>query len=146
MDKRPPISIRLAVLADAPAIAVLAGELGYPTSILAMSLRLAALLEHRGDAVFVAEQSTVVGWLHISAVRSLESEAFAEIRGLVVAGNRRGSGIGSALVNAAEQWAMGQGFQKIRVRSNSVRSKAKLFYEKLSYAVVKNQNVFDKPL
>lgn len=135
--------VRAAESRDTPAIAALAGQLGYPTSPDEMSRRLAGLDDR--DAVFVAEDGgTCVGWIQVSVVESLESGRFAEIRGLVVGETQRGSGIGAALVRAAEEWGKERACPKVRVRSNVVRERTHRFYERLGYRVVKSQKVFDK--
>jgi GNAT superfamily N-acetyltransferase len=135
--------VRPAEVRDVPALATLAGELGYPTSVDEMSRRLAALVDR--DAVFVAEHDGVcVGWIQVSIVEALESGRFAEIRGLVVAEGQRSGGVGAALVRAAEEWARERACPKVRVRSNVVRERTHRFYERLGYRAVKSQKVFDK--
>ena len=140
-------TIRVAEVADVAAIASLSGELGYPASEAQIASRLAPLAASDADAVFVAvANEVVVGWIHVGAIRSLESEEFAEIRGLVVASSERGRGAGSRLVAAAEAWARERSFAKLRVRSNAVRTETRVFYERRGFRVTKTQNVFDKPL
>ena len=135
--------IRAAEPRDIPALAALAGQLGYPTSGDEMARRFAALDDR--DAVFVAEiDGACVGWIQVSAVATLESGTFAEIRGLVVGEAERGSGVGAALVGAAEEWARARGCGKVRVRSNVIRERTHRFYERLGYRVTKSQKVFDK--
>jgi GNAT superfamily N-acetyltransferase len=135
--------IRAAEPRDLDAIAVLAGQLGYPATSEAMARRLAALGER--DAVLVADDGgACVGWIHVSVIDSLESDRFAEIRGLVVDERQRGGGAGAALVGAAEAWARNRGCPRVRVRSNVVRERTHRFYERLGYRAVKSQKVFDK--
>jgi GNAT superfamily N-acetyltransferase len=129
---------------DVSSLAVLAGELGYPTSTAAMHVRLAGLMSAADHAIFVAEGESILGWIHVSVMRSLESDAFAEIRGLVVAETHRGLGIGTRLVAQAEAWARTAGCRRIRVRTNVVRDEARRFYAKLGFVVKKTQEVFDK--
>jgi GNAT superfamily N-acetyltransferase len=139
------MNVRAARAGDAAAIATLAGELGYPSSEEQMSARLAALRVD-SDIVLVATMNEdVVGWIHIAIIHQLESDAFAEIRGLVVTATERGNGTGSQLVAAAEEWARERA-TKIRVRSNITRIETRAFYEKRGYIVTKTQNVFDKKL
>lgn len=76
----------------------------------------------------------------------LEDGAFAELAGLVVDESVRGSGVGAALLAAAEDWARAQGFASMRVRSNVIRERAHRFYEREGYARIKAQAVFRKPL
>jgi GNAT superfamily N-acetyltransferase len=140
------VDIRIAVVADAPKLAALAGELGYPATAEQMLKRLEAASIESRHRIFVAELDSVVGWIHVALVHSLLSELSAEIRGLVVADSHQGGGIGSQLVAAAERWAREQGCTRIRVRTNVLREKARVFYAKLGYQVTKRQEIFDKTL
>src|SRR5512135_2814521 len=100
--------IRDATLPDAGAIARLSGELGYPSEEAAVKGRLAHLLS-RPDAhavmVSVDGRGAVTGWVHASVERTVESDPYAEIRGLVVEEARRGRSLGEALVRASVAWA-----------------------------------------
>ena len=138
--------IRPAERRDIARIAALAGELGYPSTADEMARRLAALGWR--DAVLVADDDggACVAWIHVGIIDSLESDRFAEIRGLVVAEASRGAGIGAALVRAAEEWARGRGCPRVRVRSNVLRERTHRFYKRLGYRVGKSQKVFDKSI
>ena len=139
--------IRPALASDAAAIASLSEQLGYPSTGGQIASRMTALHARGGTAIFVAESDgAVVGWVAVREDLVLESGAFAEIAGLVVAETQRGRGIGEALVGAAEAWARERGHGRMRVRSNVVREKAHRFYERLGYTITKRQAVFDKPL
>lgn len=141
------MNIRLATLEDAPAIASLAGELGYPTNAAEMRTRLAALLQSEDSAVFVGVAGVaVIGWANVAAVRLVESEPYAELRGLVVASALRSRGVGARLLHAAEEWARARGLVRIRVRSNVTRERTHAFYERHGYTITKSQKVFDKRL
>lgn len=137
--------VRPAEPRDVGALAALTGELGYPTSADAMASRFAAVRDDDRNAVFVADDDgACIGWIHVSVVESIESDTFAEIRGLVVSEARRGAGAGAALVTRAEEWAREKGCAKVRVRSNLIRERTHRFYERLGYRVVKSQKVFEK--
>jgi ribosomal protein S18 acetylase RimI-like enzyme len=137
------MTIRYAVLDDAPAIAALATQLGYPSQSEETEARLLDVLERPDNAVLVAEEEGfVVGWLQVVGTHYIDSEPFALITGLVVAETLRSRGIGAALVEAAVEWAAGHGYRTIRVRSNVVRERAHAFYERLGFSRVKNQVVF----
>jgi GNAT superfamily N-acetyltransferase len=139
------VKIRTATIDDAPMLATLAGELGYPASPAEITARFAAMTAF--DAVLVAVLGeTPVGWIHVSLVTLLESPRYAEIRGLVVLSALRSRGIGAALVEQAEAWARANGLTRIRVRSNALRERTHTFYERLGYTTTKTQKVFDKPL
>ena len=146
MEKKTNATIRDAKVSDAAALAALAGELGYPTTSAEMERRLEALRSDPKHRVFVAERDGLLGWIHVSMINALESESFAEIRGLVVSESYRGSGIGTQLVIAAEKWANEKRCNRIRVRTNVVRVEARAFYKKLGYVSKKTQDVFDKSL
>lgn len=131
--------------ADAPALAGLSGQLGYPST----PAQIAARLERLGaaDRVLVAEaDGRVAGWIHVRGTRSLESEPWAEIAGLVVDEGVRGRGIGRELVEAACLWAGEQGYGEVRVRSNVLRAAAHRFYERQGFRTVKTQAVFSRRL
>lgn len=141
-------TIRTARSYDAPAIAELCGELGYPSTRQQMVKRLAAIEGNADGRVFVAEdgQGRVIAWLQVALAAQLCDEACAEVTGLVVAQPMRGQGIGGQLVDAAEAWARTRGAVRIRVRSRQERERAHQFYERAGYERVKTQVVFSKPL
>ncbi len=138
-----PMAIRPCRPADAQAVAELATELGYPTDEAQAGARLAWLLDRDDERILIAEDDgIVVGWLHAREVRSLESEPFGEIAGLVVAAPRRGEGFGKALVQAALAWAAERGLATLRVRSNVVRTETHRWYQAAGFTLLKTQAVF----
>lgn len=141
-------AIRPAAPGDAPEIARLAGQLGYPTTPERIVARLEALFAAPANAVLVAENPAggLAGWIHVGTIRWLESEPCAEIGGLIVDEACRGAKLGERLVAAAIGWAEREGFGEIRVRSNVVRADAHRFYERLGFARTKAQQVFRLPL
>ena len=148
MSERATVLIRPMLAEDAAAVAALAGELGYPASAPDIERRYRAFERDPDARLLVAQGSdgVVVGWIHVQGLHFLESDARAEIEGLVVAAAARRTGIGQSLVRAAEEWAIGRGLRLIGVRSNQVRTDARMFYERMGFAVVKTQNVFRKTL
>lgn len=142
------VSIRTARLEDAPAIAVLATQLGYPTSAEQAEARLRDVLSRSDGAVLVAEDEdgAVIGWVHVTGAYGVQNDPFAEIAAMVVDENRRSQGIGAALVEAAADWASQNGFRTVRVRSNVVRERTHAFYERLGFRRTKTQVVFAKPI
>ncbi len=140
------INIRNAIKSDTEFLAKLAGELGYPTTAKEMKNRFDKLPSETQHGIFIAELDSIVGWIHVAIINTLESDSFAEIIGLVVAETHRDMGIGTKLVSKAENWAQNKGCNKIRVRTNTVREKTKLFYKKLGFNTKKTQEVFDKTL
>ena len=140
-------TIREARPDDAPSLARLATQLGYPTTAEEAAHRTANVLGRPGHAVYVAEvDGEIAGWLHVEESISLESEPSAEIEGLIVDEAHRGFGIGAGLVAEAERWALSRGAALLRVRSNVIRVRARRFYEREGFVVTKSQNNFVKSL
>ena len=104
------LKIRRARSSDAPRLAELTGQLGYPATAAQLKQRLRRIQPASHNAVFVAESSRdgVVGWLHVSKQHLLESEECAELKGLVVAEGQRSLGAGACLLVAAEDVAEGK--------------------------------------
>ena len=142
------LSIRAARSDDAAALADLSTQLGYPASADTLRDRLARVRTHGVGEVFVAADAhdRVLGWTHVVPRLHLEEAPFAELAGLVVGDGARGSGVGAALLSAAEEWARRNGFAHFRVRSNVVRERAHRFYLRDGYVERKRQVVFDKAL
>jgi len=142
------LKIRRAKSADAPQIALLTGQLGYPATTAQIRERLRGIQAVSQNAVFVAEAANygVIGWLHVSKEPLLESEIRAEVNGLVVAEGQRSLGAGAQLLAAAEDWARKHGCKSMSVRSNVIRERAHQFYERHGYEHYKTQKSFRKPL
>ncbi len=141
------IVIRPAGEDDAPAIAGLSGQLGYPSSVADSAERLKTVLGSTEHGVFAAcDGDDVVGWVHVFLALRVESGPFAELGGFVVSASHRRRGVGRALLAAAEDWAASRGVRKLRVRSRLEREDARAFYENLGFSVTKAQRVFDKCL
>jgi GNAT superfamily N-acetyltransferase len=146
--KESKLKIRHAKTADAPRLAELTGQLGYPATAAQLRKRLRAIRPASQNAIFVADSSKdgVIGWLHVSKEPLLESEIRAEVNGLVVADGQRSLGAGALLIEAAEDWARKHGCKSMSVRSNVIRERAHKFYERNGYEHYKTQKSFRKPL
>ena len=143
------IATRRARLADAPAIAELSGQLGYPASPQEVAERLARLLWRPHDtAVLIAESPAheVIGWLHVSLLPLLEVPLRAEMNSFIVAEGQRSLGAGAKLLEAAEQWAKKKGCKDISARSNVIRDRAHAFYVRNGFEHYKTQKAFRKDL
>jgi ribosomal protein S18 acetylase RimI-like enzyme len=134
--------------ADAPRLASLSAELGYPVAEETMRARLARLVARPTDLVLVAQpaEGAVVGWVHAAEQELLEAERRCEILGLVVDAAHRGRGAGRRLVHAVEEWAASRGLELVTVRSNVSRLESHPFYERLGYVRVKTQHAYRKRL
>ncbi len=144
----PQFTIRNAIPDDAPALAALSPTLGYPSSPQDVRERLEPITRSHDDSVLVAcmPDGSVAAWVHVFLARRIETDMFAELGGLVVAEDRRGMGIASGLLKAAEEWATARGAARIRVRSRSSRADAHAFYRQRGFTLVKEQHVFEKNL
>src|SRR6266566_3070730 len=142
------LRIRRAKSDDAPQIAVLSTQLGYPATAAQMRKRLLGINPTSQHAVFVADsdKNGVIGWIHVSRQPLLEAEIRAEVNGLVVAEGQRSRGAGAKLLAAAENWARQHGCKGMSVRSNVIRERAHQFYERHGYEHYKTQKSFRKPL
>jgi GNAT superfamily N-acetyltransferase len=142
------MEVRLAAKNDAEALALLAGDLGYPSTSAQVRERLGGVEGDPRHATFVAvaRSGEIVGWIELAENRSLAHDARAEITGLVVDSAHRGEGVGRLLVERGEVWARERGLGAIGVRSNVTRDGAHAFYLGLGYAVAKSQKVFRKAL
>ncbi|MBK6915140.1 MAG: GNAT family N-acetyltransferase [Ignavibacteriales bacterium] len=138
------LNIREAMKSDTAALAALSGELGYPVTLLQMEGRYDKLSTKSDNCIYVAELDSIVGWIHIAVIQSLESNPFVEICGLVVAESHRGTGIGTRLIAMVESWARENGYNHIRVRTNVLREETRRFYGQVGFQPKKTQEVFDK--
>jgi GNAT superfamily N-acetyltransferase len=148
MQRAMTMQIRTARLADAPRLAELSTQLGYPSTAAQVEARLARLPADGSHIVYVAEQEggSVVGWVHVHANPTVETDARAEVAGLVVDLRCRNAGIGRRLMEAAENWAREKGLPAVTLRSNIIREGARRFYESLGYTLIKTQHAFRKEL
>ena len=141
------VRIRPAGLDDAPAIARLAGELGYPSTEEEIRERLCILLAGERHLVAAAVAGgEVVGWIAAEERLSLDAGERAELTGLVVGAAARRAGVGRALVAQAERWAAARGLGLVTVRSNAARLESHPFYERLGYVRSKTQHYYRKSL
>ena len=137
------LQMREATVADAPVLTDLSRQLGYPMTVRELEHNLAIILQHKNEQIFVAcMDGMVIGWIHVVIRLTLESGSFAEICGLVVDQSARSKGIGAKLVESASGWCRSNGEQKLRLRTNRVRTEAHRFYERLGFREIKEQKVY----
>ena len=129
------MQIRNADRGDAAAIAGLLGQLGYPASADAAASRIARMLREQGQHILVADdEGRAVGMATVIVRHVINNDApFARLASIVVAEDKRGKGIGEALVRRAEIIAREAGCFAIEVTSAEHRAGALRFYERLGY-------------
>jgi GNAT superfamily N-acetyltransferase len=142
------LRIRAANSGDAPALSRLLGQLGYPTESHQIPDRLEKLRARPGTTVLVAETppGEVVGAVTVHLFDSLHtSEPTAWLTAVIVDESARGRGIGSAMVERAEEWALQHGAHRIALTSASHRTRAHQFYKDRAYEQtgVRLAKVFD---
>jgi GNAT superfamily N-acetyltransferase len=141
----PEVKVRAARVEDAPALARLSGQLGYPATIEQILARMAVIQDDPSSGLFVAEMSgAVVGWMHLLNQHLIEYGSRVEVAGLVVDEAARGRGIGRCLMDRAEEWTRERGSHTIHLRSNVTRAGAHAFYEHLGFKHVKTSKTFRK--
>jgi len=131
-----PLKVRPATSADATALSRLLGQLGYPTDPAEIPQRIEKLYARPGTTVLVAEggQGDVVGVVTVHLFQTMHaSEPVAWLTTLVVDEKARGRGIGSALVERAEDWAIQHGARRMSLTSAPHRTHAHDFYKTRDY-------------
>jgi GNAT superfamily N-acetyltransferase len=131
-----PPTVRPASPEDAPGVAALLIELGYPgDSVEQVRERLARWTRAGNAEVLVAEyQARLAGAVAVAAIPHFEHDGnWGRIVALVVAEGNRGRGIGRLLVESAEQAALGLGCVSMELTSARRRPEAHPFYRALGY-------------
>lgn len=140
-------TLRPAAAADAAAIATLLTQLGYPTTADEARARLEALAGAAPmDRVIVAElDGRVVAVMTLHLVPEIHRpRPNGRVTALVVDERVRGRGVGRAMMAEAERIFRADGAGILELTSNSRRTDAHRFYERLGY--VKTSFRFAKEL
>ena len=138
------MTIRKANVKDADYIVALSKEMGYNPDKSELIEKVKRIRKDEGNIIYVACNTSLVGWIHVSLVDPIESSKFAEIRGFVVNRKYRNQGIGTRLILEAENWAKKKGCKKLRVRTNIIREETREYYLNKNFKSKKFQEVFDK--
>ncbi|WP_207480382.1 GNAT family N-acetyltransferase [Arenibaculum pallidiluteum] len=133
--------------ADADAVADLLGQLGYPLAVAEVRERFLHLAQGDDQLLLVAKAGgRVTGFLHAFAMASLHAPPRAYVQSLTVDEAARGSGVGAALMEAAETWARARGLAACTLHSQLHREGAHRFYARLGYVEKKRSAYFVKAL
>jgi GNAT superfamily N-acetyltransferase len=128
--------IRPAAPGDAPKLARLLDQLGYPADAAQIPERIERISAHPGTTVLIAEdeKGEAVGMVTVHLFPTMHtSEPAAWLTAVVVDEKARGQGVGSALVKQAEDWAIGHGALRISLTSALHREAAHEFYKARDY-------------
>jgi GNAT superfamily N-acetyltransferase len=130
---KPQLKVREAAPRDAEAIAALLGELGFPAEAKDVRKRLAALAK-AGEPPLVADEAGPIGCLnwHVTPVIHRPT-AVGRLTMLVVTKKARGRGVGTALIEAAEERLRRAGCALVEVTSNIELGGAHEFYKGRGY-------------
>lgn len=128
-------TIRAAEVTDAQAIALLLGQLGYPTTAADIPARVAAVEHERGIVIVAAdEDNRVIGLASGSRHTPLHmADPVAYITALVTDADARGLGVGRMLVEELERWASSNGCARISLTSAEHRTDAHAFYPRCGF-------------
>jgi GNAT superfamily N-acetyltransferase len=129
------LTIRDARPGDAPALAPLLDQLGYPALPEAVRRRIEVLAASDADRLVVAElEGRIVGLAAIHVSLSLEyDEPAAKLSAIVVDRAHRRRGIGEALVAAMEAEARTRGCGLIFLTTAERRRDAHAFYRRIGW-------------
>ena len=130
------VRIRVAKLSDAAELAALMCELGYETTSDEMTMRLKSIVKNAGYSTFVAkigkELCGMIGTLtHMSHEHN---DLSGKIVALVVSKKQRGSGVGRALIAAAEKDFARRNVTRVTLTTRFEREEAHRFYEEIGYS------------
>ena len=129
------VTVREATLEDAPKLAPLLGELGYPVSASDLLTRMRRLIGRDDQKVLVAERDGSplgVLALHVFPVLAYDRD-LAMIMALVVTQQARGLGVGRALIDRAAAIGKASGASRLMVTTHVRRAGAHAFYERLGF-------------
>ncbi|MGC5020261.1 GNAT family N-acetyltransferase [Micromonospora sp. DT47] len=121
---------------DAPRLAVLLGQLGYPADTAAVDERLDYWLEDPLSYLIGADsghQLVGVAGMHVCPLLEVTGRS-GRLLALVVDDRCRGQGVGRSLVTAVEELAREAGCALTEVTSSRRRTSAHEFYRRLGYA------------
>lgn len=128
--------VRSASIADAADINRLCCmELGYDYPLEETEKKLKTALADDSCRVFTAVISgRIAGFVHAQSYDVLYYPHMKNILGIAVSSEYRRMGIGTALLNAVEDWARSTGAAGIRLVSGTERAGAHEFYRRRGYA------------
>ena len=129
------IVVRTATPNDAPALAPLLGELGYPVDGATLVQRMNRLVGREDHTVLIAEdERAAMGLLalHVFPLLAYDRDV-GMIMALVVTKRARGTGVGRRLIDRAEDVARSAGASRLLVTTHNRRADAHAFYERLGF-------------
>lgn len=124
---------------DLEALTELMADLGYPTDIKSMEIRMKSIESHSDYFTFVATlEDQVVGMIGVRFVHYYEEDgATTQISTLVTKENYQCQGIGKELVRFVESWAKEKGSNSLCLTSGikPERMQAHEFYKRMGFHI-----------
>ena len=128
------IAIRDACAEDAPALATLIVNLGYPDDAQGIWRRIEKMPPEFYRTLVAVSENRVVGFIGLLTMEVYEhSQPIGYILAMCVAPESRGKGIGKALLAAAEEHFRARGIFDLRLGSAFYREEAHRFYENAGF-------------
>jgi GNAT superfamily N-acetyltransferase len=128
------ITLRDAEPDDAPRIAELFTDEGYPVGPSAILARLARFHDPASRVIVAEAEGTVLGFVAVHAIPRFEHDDVAlRVVALVVDPGARERGVGRQLMSEAERIADEQGAAFVEVTAGHHRPDARRLYESLGY-------------
>jgi GNAT superfamily N-acetyltransferase len=141
------IAIRELGPTDVAVCRLLLSQLGYDLSLQEVKRRYEAIKQKQDHEVFVGEQDgQVVALMHLYERPAFDKPPEVIVQALVIDQNWRGTGVGKAMMNIAERWALDRGFSSVVLTSSLSRSDAHSFYSRIGYEVEATSHLFRKNL
>ena len=136
LEENVDVTIRHAQPGDAAVLAQLMCELGYETTTAEMSLRLKSILSDPLYSTIVAEiDNKLCGMIGtLTHVSHEHNDRSGKVIALVVSNKQRRSGVGRALITAAEKDFVRKAVTRITLTTRFEREAAHQFYEALGYS------------
>lgn len=95
-------------------------------------------LENNKEKIFVAVSSNqVIGYIHGEDYDVLYLQQMKNVLGIAVLKEYQNKGVGTLLLNAAEDWAVSTDAYAIRINSGASRKEAYEFYRSKGYGLEK---------
>ncbi|GIG64101.1 GNAT family N-acetyltransferase [Phytomonospora endophytica] len=129
------MSVRVVEAGDVEGLVEMFGQLGYPVTVEALAARIRRNTAPGYRAwVYTDADGRPVGFAGGHVMWPWErDEPVAQLMILIADERFRGRGAGSALVEAFEAWARGEGARQLMLGSGAARAEAHRFYERRGY-------------
>ena len=142
------INLRRAMISDAkPIYELCRSELGYDFSLEQVEANVRRLIGDPTNLLLVAErQNELAGFVHANSHEPVYAPKMKSVLALVVREEYRKHGLGHALINAVENWALETGASGVRLNSGETMNDALHFYKSMGYDYIRTQYNFRKML